>query len=112
MKPEQQRIAIAKARGWTHAWKGKHTGALTGYDPADGKERVLPNYTADRNAIAEACQILTFEQADDFYEWLFTIVTREEAESDNPRPLIFACVTAKAEWMAEAFLKTINLWTN
>jgi hypothetical protein len=117
MTPEQQRIAIAEACGWT--WKqGNHTDFLW-HDPNDKshssfcKERSplgcitdLPNYLSDLNAMHEAEKLLTAEQyADDYLYHLGCIF------NDNDLYIIAKAVHATASQRAEAFLRTLNLWT-
>ena len=84
MKPEEQRIAIAEACGWE--WSGEDN---------------LPNYPSDLNAMHEAEKILNTNQAADYCELL--------------RPIICGCwrlVHATAAQRAEAFLRTLKLWTD
>jgi hypothetical protein len=109
MKPEQQRIAIAKACGWTHVWRGEHTGILTGYDPNDGKERTPPDYLNNLNAMHVAEKVLvTYNAPPSAYKTYDTKLwekCREDQELLNGYTW-----HATAAQRAEAFLRTINKW--
>jgi len=103
MKPEEQRIAIAEACGWKPSnprgkwchpvnWSMAKNGS---YEVWVGRDK-LPNYLHDLNAMHEAEKILTYEQK---YEYARQFIDFE---------LIFATASQRAE----AFLRTLNLWTN
>lgn len=86
MTPEQQRIAIAQACGWTD------TPIVGGkYGQAD-----VPDYLEDLNAMHEAEKVLTHEQFDDYYVRLCIKIARP--------------YHATAAQRAEAFLRTLGLW--
>jgi hypothetical protein len=84
MTPEAQRIAIAEACG------------LTGWQEA----RALPNYLNDLNAMHEAEKYLTNEA----FEVYIGKLRKMFIARDNAH-----CATAAQR--AEAFLRTLNLWT-
>jgi hypothetical protein len=94
MTQEQQRIAIAKACGWTHIvkeneeWAGRKPGTLaTPY---------LPDYLNDLNTMHEAECTLDGDQWDIYCTILESM--------DGP------AISAVAWRRAEAFLKTLGLW--
>ena len=108
MKPEQQRIAIAKACGWTqYKWRcGQHSYS-TWVEPGEtykiGDRQIfnVPGYLNDLNAMHEAEKVLfdkLYWAACD-YEQCLQKITSSWAWH------------ATAAQRAEAFLRTLNLWT-
>ena len=98
MTPEQQRIAIAEACGWTLYYKGAiradgHRSEVWGKPPHEA----LPDYLNDLNAMHEAEKVIR-ERADRVDSYLDQL---DGAMSG---------VHATAAQRAEAFLKTLNLW--
>lgn len=98
MKPEEQRIAIAEACGWT--WTPGLFGWFDWPKHPKGFARV-PNYLNDLNAIREAEKIMTAKQRCD-YTWHLS--NSVGAESLNE------IISATAAQRSEAFLKTIGKW--
>ncbi len=105
MTPEQQRIAIAEACGW------KITGSFANHpvgDPPNAKDnygRIIPNYINDLNAMHEAEKHLrSLGPLNEFNEFDYKL--REIMDRDHE--LVWH---AEAPQRAEAFLKTLNLWT-
>ena len=107
MSPEKQRIAIAEACGFT---KG-----LTRLEDAffdRSMSRVaLPEYLEDLNAMHEAEKVLTDEQIFPWWNNLSRIVGRDCKRPANCYSKDLRPVMATAAQRAEAFLKTLNLWT-
>lgn len=69
-----------------------------------------PDYLNDLNAIHEAEKVLTTtEQQNSYYANIAEITWGCEETSD--RQVVFNQLTATAAQRAEAFLKTLNLWT-
>lgn len=116
MTPEQQRIAIAEACGW----KGISPEYLTGYAPwrqSPYSQRVmgdldslpldpLPDYLNDLNAMHEAEQVLINSSRYHIYcNWLDQLV------GSRHHPHKACSKSATAAQRAEAFLRTLNLWT-
>ena len=120
MKPEQQRIAIAEACGWTAC--GCTEGCNPhGYPPKARKPTMIdliygtgptpwdiPNYLTDLNDMHEAEKVLLTKcnndpQADLWIDYLANLLMAA--------PL---CLRehATAAQRAEAFLRTLNLWTD
>jgi hypothetical protein len=113
MKPEAQRIAIAEARGW------KPNGA--GYWHKDGDVRglyfedleefghtdPLPDYLNDLNAMHEAEKLLSPKEFE-CYRWTLWGQCKQPLVTERHR----AYLHATAAQRAEAFLKTLNLWTD
>jgi hypothetical protein len=95
MKPEQQRIAIAEACGWTCNQFG-----LWGIDFADGVSGSPPDYLNDLNAMHEAMKTLSLKMGIEFCNHL------------NDMGILgdWDMLTATAAQRAEAFLKTIEKW--
>ena len=105
MTQEQQRIAIARACGWTHIvkeneeWAGRKPGTLaTPY---------LPDYLHDLNACHEMEKVIPKEIFSRYMSLLTGIVSRDRmTERDH-----FANrSTATAAQRCEAFLKTLNIY--
>jgi hypothetical protein len=116
MNAELQRKAIATACGWKpckHMRIGEvdyHAYVLEPSGYAHGPH-CLPDYLNDLNAMHEAEKALTRSQY-----WMYGDFTiREVVMRDNNALLddqevrSFACATAAQR--AEAFLRTLNLWT-
>ena len=114
MNPEQQRIAIAEAWGWTEIEPCTCCdGVSRGYTPTPGAHKKhLPDYLNDLNAMHEAVSIFDYDQTDEFEDHLCDICKRSNDEKENPAPwrLFFAVVNATASQRAEAFLRTIGKW--
>ena len=102
MKPEEQRIAIAKACGFTIESDGI-THCLTpcdfsgNYNPEAKLLKKVPDYLNDLNAMHEAEQSLDIVQQGQMVRHLSHLGTRWG-------------LIATAAQRAEAFLKTLNLW--
>jgi hypothetical protein len=113
--PAQQTIAIAEACGWKPDDDGDGTGwkgswirqRLIGKKPTfrDGKvvsyliEQTVPDYLNDLNAMHDAEKALESNQEQSYFELLHDVAGN----------LKFYRATAAQR--AEAFLKTLNLWT-
>ena len=109
MTPDQQRIAIAKACGWTDIRRQRlYAGDqdLWGTKLIGGEKHRnrLPDYLDDLNAMHEVEKVLTKEQHIDHMEWLGMC-------SDDYGQKVWAYVHATAAQRSEAFLRTLNLWT-
>jgi len=112
MTPEQQRIAIAEACGWTLDLKSAIR--VDGYRIEKwGKHphEALPDYLNDLNAMHEAEKVLTEDQLSDYGAFLkgkdnetVSLYTPEHRE-------IAKVAMASAAQRAEAFLRTIDKWT-
>ena len=106
MNPEQQRIAIAEACGWTEIEPCTCCDRVSrGYTPTPGAHKKhLPDYLNDLNAMHDAEELFyakpdTLEGAErmrDYSKWLCNIAKY---------PL-----HATASQRAEAFLRTIGKW--
>lgn len=105
MSPEQQRIVIAEACGWTEIsdWGA---GGINGQDP--GKLwvglQVIPDYLNDLNAMHEAVQILDGYMMLKFATELIFVTSGPGTGGS------FSHVNATAAQRAEAFLRTIGKW--
>lgn len=127
MNPEEQRIAIALAcgakwrlfeSGYTFLTFAEEESGFTDVDaPADPAKIVIsetvPDYLGSLDAMNEAEKVLTPDQFHDYRGWLWKITTAHL--SDKPAAWIKvadrAYLTATASQRAEAFLRTLNLWT-
>ena len=115
MTNEQQRIAIAEACGWkkmnwneatvygspTHGfrvWKSKHQDSIMSYKGRVGER--IPDYLNDLNAMHDAEKMLEVE--DNHAYGCYCIELYEKYGNT---------VSLAAAQRAEAFLKTLNLWT-
>lgn len=103
-RPEiEQRIAIARACGWT-----RFTADTIQYEAqrADGKWGSIPDYLNDLNAMHEAWKTLTPSQKEAFEGNLYTVVVGlAEYHRNDDHPFI---TNATAAQRAEAFLMTID----
>jgi hypothetical protein len=116
MTPEQQRITIAEACGWTSeyadvpTWNNSLNSYQGGYEPVQTllfrKERKcfiaenLPDYLNDLNAMHEAEKML---EADDNHAYGCYCSDLYEKYGNT--------VSLTAAQRAEAFLRTIGKWT-
>jgi hypothetical protein len=114
MTPEQQRIAIAEACGWTNVAplivkNVKHEGddITVGISSASGW---IPDYLNDLNACHEMEKGLDYEQCEAFSTTLADIVHAANREKDYAFPWAFARIHATAAQRCEAFLLTLGLW--
>ena len=105
MTNEQQRIAIAEACGWELRPYGD---MLVWYNPKghacpverDHRNKCLPNYLNDLNAMHEAEKTLTDKAHEEFRLNLYEVL------GDDSRLI----VSSTAAQRAEAFLLTIGKW--
>ena len=108
MKPEAQRIAIAKACGEINPRYTENGAWIASTNTTDGIEwgtHGLPDYLKDLNAMHKAEQVLDREQRNRYIN-----VLDEMFEYDDPAAHDFEWCCATAAQRAEAFLKTLNLW--
>ena len=104
MTPDQQRIAIAQACGWTDT------------QIIDGKygQTDVPDYLGDLNAMHEAEKVLSGEQKEQFIFWLNHLHPSADIHyAEKKRELrldVFDLVHTTASQRSEAFLHTLNLW--
>lgn len=105
MTPDQQRIAIAEACGWTGFNPDNIPDCLqyTACAP-NGKWGMIPDYLNDLNAMHEAEKCFSNLQKGEYQRMLKSLTWK----SDQPD---FCSTHATAHHRAEAFLKTLNLWT-
>lgn len=120
MKPEAQQIAMLKACGWK---KGELD--CDGYqiwihpNGARQYKAYIPDYLNDLNAMHQAETILTPLQQAHYMTYLgygeeFVYGSGESSASmiQGDQDGYWRFFTATAAQRAEAFLKTLNLWTN
>jgi hypothetical protein len=95
MKPEQQRIKIAEACGFDEShWLELGGGIVI------GTSACLPDYPNDLNAMHEAMKTLSPKMGVEFCWHLNDMGISGEWDM----------LTATAALLAEAFLRTLNLW--
>jgi len=100
MNAEEQRIAIAKACGWGESAFGKwHRHGVILPDPMNP-----PDYLNDLNAMHEAEEVLT--DLNLYRKFLYLVVLEDPSNTSNEP------AWATAAQRAEAFLRTIGVWTN
>lgn len=120
MKPEEQRIAIAEACGWTRIegrkglppGKTSHAPSLALSDSDDGW-LFIPDYLNDLNAMHEAEKVLTPKQRDSYFWELLEATSYcglaiDGLDGNNGG---FEFISMSATQRAEAFLRTLNLYT-
>lgn len=127
MNKEQQRIKIAEACGYknVHAlnkWKeggAMSDGTLVG-DLGTMSKVYVPDYTSDLNAMHEAEKVLDLDQSYEYGQALAMIVREPENIAFKEKPARkfplngwghFHVAHLTAFQRSEAFLKTLNLWT-
>jgi len=102
MKPELQRIAIARRCGTIQTLGQALAGGWDGED-------TTPNYLNDLNAMHEAEKAIPCEKAGIYFNHLREICWRV-ATRDKDLWYQGQMLFATASQRAEAFLKTFNLW--
>lgn len=113
MTQEKQRIAIARACGWTVEqdsngyWRSvsQHHGknVTLWLSERNVWSQGIPDYLNDLNACHEMEQALTHEQRIDYMEWL-------GLSSDEHWYKVWAYVHATAPERCTAFIRTLGLW--
>jgi hypothetical protein len=125
MTPDQQRTAIATACGWKCAGHPQQLEATEGYNfgyqfviNPDGQlvtHNSIPDYLNDLNAMHEAEKVLSGEQKEQFIFWLnhlHPLADIHYSDKQNDMRLeVFSLIHSTAAEKAEAFLRTLNLWT-
>lgn len=106
MDKEKQRAAVGEACGWKRIeWKGRNEReTFKGWHSPDKKLLLLPDFLNDLNAISHAVSTLS---PDDQFTWQHKLMVL--VNDTGPKCGPFA--NANAAIRAEAFLKTLNLWT-
>jgi hypothetical protein len=122
MTPEAQRIAIAKACGWKEPDHPEVMKFKVGWSMPEkwwmcpqGVLRFkhdMPDYLNDLNAAREAVLSLPKGQRKSYVNELQDIVQRDNDDALVQPDLDFYWCNASAKQMSEAFLRTLNLWTD
>lgn len=126
MKPESQRIEIAKWMGWSQCFISSSFGGIQGippkpsplYGPAPALTQEdkrqwywIPDYLEDLNAINGAEQNLNPQQRTGFADWLQHHIGLKDFEPDKHEELdFFGMIHATAAQRAEALLRCLDLW--
>jgi len=112
MSPEKQRIAIAEACGWDfdpvegHGWGSRGRWAKSPKSEHLVFANSVPDYLNDLNAMHEAVMSCR-EHLDSYPMNLRRIIRAEMPDGDD-----IDYYHATAAQRAEAFLKTLNKWTD
>jgi hypothetical protein len=112
VSPDAQRIAIAEACGWSVVNHGVSWDGVLRYeqDGMAAQAGNVPDYLNDLNAMHEAEKLFTTtDQQNGYYENIAEITWG--CEETGNRQVVFNQLTATAAQRAEAFLKTLSLWT-
>ena len=109
MTDEAINIAVAKACGWIVMADGRCFNKTSMLDDDSCMCDSLPNYTGNLNAMHEAEKVLGEKR---IRSYAFTL-----AQILNTSPTVdlddqFLNIHATAATRAEAFLRTLNLWTD
>lgn len=109
MTPEQQRIAIAEACGWTDFSSAPYEGAIQyGRRPFSCSDSwVLPDYLNDLNAMHEAVKSLPQNLKPRYFACLCTVAGAAISLNGYSE-----ATEATAAQRARAFLETLGLWDN
>lgn len=111
MSPQKQKIAIAKACGWTHIFHEQGDHVLWGLDPETGYQQMLPRYLIDLNAMHKAEKTLNRGQRNGFRGYLGQMFPRDEdRESTGWEGMFGRAIHADAAQRAEAFLRALGKW--
>lgn len=107
MNPEEQRIAIAKACGWT-----RFTPDTIQYlaQRADGKWDEIPDYLNDLNAMHEAQLCIPAHLIEPLLDELSKAAGYKFRDGEERNAHLYYCWDATAAQRAEAFLRTLDLW--
>ena len=108
MKPEEQRIAIAKAFGWTAIEPCTCCDTVSrGYEPTPGAyKKHLPDYLNDLNAMHEAEKMLSNQQKEKYLDILSDFTEGRRDTSHVWHDTVFTTAAQRAE----AFLHTLGKW--
>lgn len=107
MTPEAQRMAIAEACGWSV--DDPETGNYMAGCDCKGRYGAIPDYLTDLNAMHKAEKVLNFTQRRRYHVELQNIFSRP---LNGSLVMFKECITSTAAQRAEAFLRTLNLWTS
>ncbi len=105
MTPEQQRIDIHEALGWTKVIEGPNHYAWKRGDEFHYVAST-PDYHNDLNAMHEAEKLLTDLQWDTYTQHLLQLMPYLSGQPDR----LSDPAHSTAAQRAEAFLRTLNLW--
>ena len=113
MKPEEQRIAIAEACGWKKVPSKSFRGFL--WQPPDkkGYDYEPPDYLNSMTAIREAEHVFDSDQAPWLHQLQLVVIGYDaHARKELLTLHLVNLINATAAQRAEAFLRTLNLWTS
>lgn len=124
MTPERQRIAIAEVRGWTD-FREVDDELQPSIKRLEGQNYTyftclgfyeVPDYPSDLNAMHEAVhsRVTSPELQQEYFYQLNDVLGLVDCSSPAwiKEFAVFAHSQATASQRAEAFLRTLNLWTN
>lgn len=121
MRADEQRKAMAEFFGWifdpSHGplslpWRRLNVPTWEDGKGWSGRFAQVPDYLNDLNVMHEAEKVLTDEQWERYEPALWNIVAPGEiVRPSMPIRFARAFLSATAAQRAEAFLRTLNLWT-
>lgn len=121
MTDQEINIAVAEACGWKAILRPcdedyhyqttdnleRAEGRVTGWRRVASLREPIPDYCNDLNAMYEAEKAaVNFNNILDYHRELLNVIIRDQ---EWPQSI---CIGVSARQRAEAFLKTLNLWTN
>lgn len=107
MKELEQRIAIAKTRGYTNFKVVPHR-ALKADSPSGEKGVIVPNYLTNLNAICEVVGTLNDLQQIEYIQTLVDIVCPDTYGIANLYKSTFKVAQATASQKSKAYLRTLG----
>lgn len=111
MNREAQRIAIAKACGWYPNGHVSWIHAVHGHKTGRDATSALPDYLNDLNAMHEAEKKLSREDFFKYCDELSHVLDRVHLRGEPLNGYDAWRIHTPAIHRAEAFLRTLNLWT-
>lgn len=111
MNKKEQGFAIAEFCGYkpdpeTNLWYGLGEDIIAGFNTHKQRIEPLPDYLGDLNAIQKAIKRIAATERYKFQNWLSIIVGRAHRMAEPT----WLFITAEPEQLAEALLRTLNLW--
>lgn len=112
MTPEQQRIAITEACGWTEVSSFESSSGskwIWGIPPTgEGRQQPIPDYLNDLNAMHEAEETLTFSEWTDYEAYLVEIIKLSPECPYRGYQTMHATAAQKAEAFVRAISKRVT----
>ena len=110
MNPEQQRVAIAEACGWTVThWKVNPFDVIATKDGTEYLLKHLPDYLNDLNAMHDV-EKTVFRSSNLWQKFVFELIETSGGSGMCELDGLCCLARATAAQRAEAFLRTIGKW--